>query len=310
MIKTIAILTLAVISNTGLGETAKPNIIVYYADDISARELPVYGSSVWSDPFRQNTSDSACRARTPVLDRLAEKGCWIKTAWAACVCNPSRAMMMTGRYAHIHKWWNNKDKGAGYDENGKLSTTWPVYQSSPIFCADNGTSGYGKNSGDQQKGCHIPMIIYAPGMTKQGRQDVLVSVADMMPTIADLVGFKLPPEYEVNGESLVPFLYTDQKEHRQWIYCHRGPEQLIRTRNVLKDGRDKWWDVIEDPADLTGYTQIKNWTNVSQVQRRDRDMLLKVLPQYDLYFDEYNQPCVPDQPNARKPKYFRKKKGT
>ena len=76
---------------------AKPNIVILYADDISARELPVYGSTVWSDPYRQNSSDPACRAKTPVLDRLAEEGCWIKTAWAATVCNPSRAMMMTGR---------------------------------------------------------------------------------------------------------------------------------------------------------------------------------------------------------------------
>lgn len=108
--------------------TSKPNIIVYFADDISAREFPVYGSSVWSQPTRGDTSDPAHLAKTPVMDELAEEGCWIETAWAACVCNPSRAMMMSGRYAHIHKWWNNKDKGFGPDENGKIST-WPVYQS-------------------------------------------------------------------------------------------------------------------------------------------------------------------------------------
>jgi len=52
-----------------------------------------------------------------------------------------------------------------------------------IVTADNGTGGYGKNSGDRQKGCHVPMIIYAPGMTKHGEQDVLVSLADVLPTM-------------------------------------------------------------------------------------------------------------------------------
>ncbi len=515
----------------------KPNIIIYFADDISAREIPVYGSSVWSGPMRETTSDPQYRAKTPVLDTLAEDGCWITTAWVACVCNPSRAMMMSGRYAHIHKWWNNKDKGLGPDENGKIGT-WPVYQSSPllighiaqkagygtywagktqmagsyekhgfdegcftpgklsnkdnpytdfkheykkingkrtlinvdtgkpadtywqhgwywyphvklmnhptdpkrivwwpntpeakktfdlhtygpdveldfvfdfmdrkhqegkpffiyhtthlghdafdwfdpdsksswpgtpvvkwdgnkytrkdphitgdngvydthgtvtepgihshvnyidyqiwlyrqklenmgiadntiiIFCADNGTGGYGKNSGDRQKGCHIPMIIYAPDMKKHGRQDVLMSVADILPTIADLVGFEIPAEYEINGESLVPFLITDKKEHRQWLYTYRGPEQLIRGKKVMKDGRDKWWDVSKQPVDLIDFPQVKNWKAVSQAHRQERDSLLKILPKYDLYFDEFNAPGVPMQKNQKHPRYARKK---
>lgn len=511
----------------------KPNIIIFYADDISAREIPVYGSSVWTDPYRGNTSDTDFRAKTPELDRLADEGCWISTAWAATVCNPSRAMMMTGRYAHIHKWWNNKDKGVYSDERGKL-TTWPVYESSPllighvaqkagystywagktqmagsyekhgfdegcftpgmlsdsdnpytdfkhenrivdgkkvlfnvdtgkpadtywqhgwywyphvklmnhpsaaketvwwpnseeskksfdhntygpdveldfaidfmerkhaedkpfliyhtshlghdafdwfnpeskskwpgtpivewdgekynrvnpqvtgdegvydthgtitgpgihnhvnyidyqmwlyrikleelgiadntviIFCADNGTSGYGKNSGESQKGCHIPMIIYAPGMTKQGEQDVLMSVADMLPTVADLVGFEIPADYEINGESLVPFLFTDKREHRQWIYAHRGSEQLIRGKNVLKDGRGKWWDVSEYPNDLISFPQIGDWKNISERHIEERERLLRILPEFDLYESEHEAPGIAKRPV--KVKYFK-----
>ena len=61
----------------------KPNIILYFADDISAREFPVYGSSTWTAPDTSDTSDPACRAQTPVSDQLAQDGCWIKTAWAS-----------------------------------------------------------------------------------------------------------------------------------------------------------------------------------------------------------------------------------
>lgn len=77
--RTIAMLT-SLLAMTSVQALEKPNIIVYFADDISARELPIYGSSVWTDPLRENTSDSEFRAKTPVLDKLAMQGCWIKTA--------------------------------------------------------------------------------------------------------------------------------------------------------------------------------------------------------------------------------------
>ncbi|MGA9638225.1 sulfatase-like hydrolase/transferase [Flavobacterium sp.] len=105
----------------------KHNIIILYADDISARELPIYGSTVWSNLSGGDTSDKKFRAQTPVLDKLANDGCFIKTAWASTICGPSRAMMMTGRYAHLHKWWFNSDKGKAPD--GKKS--WDLYDSSP-----------------------------------------------------------------------------------------------------------------------------------------------------------------------------------
>ena len=105
-----------------------------------------------------------------------------------------------------------------------------------IFSADNGTGGYGKNSSDRQKGCHVPLIIYAPGMKKHGEQDVLVSLADILPTIADLVGFDMPADYEINGESLLPFLFTDKEKHRNWLYTYRGPEQLRGEKTCSKTG--------------------------------------------------------------------------
>lgn len=37
-------------ANSYLHAENKPNIAILFADDISAREFPVYGSSVWSKP--------------------------------------------------------------------------------------------------------------------------------------------------------------------------------------------------------------------------------------------------------------------
>lgn len=492
----------------------QPNVVILFADDISARELPIYGSSVWTDPLRNNTSDPKLRAKTPVLDQLAYEGCWITTAWAATVCSPSRAMMMTGRHAHLHKWWDNKGKGLYQDDKGNL-VTWPLYLSSPlhlghvaqsagyqtywagktqmagdltrfgyhrgcftpgslqdkdnpytdfkhfykkvdgdrilidadtgntldtyqqhgwyfyphvrlmnhggpeekdnfqwfpntdqsrkefglhsygpdieldfifdhieeqhaankpffvyhcshlghdaydwlhpespsswpgtpviqwdgekytrtppkisgdkgqyetngtvtepgmhrhvnyldyqvwlyqqkfkelgiadntifVFCADNGTGGYGKRSSDRQKGTHVPLIIHAPGMTKKGEQDVLVSMADFLPTLAELTGGKLPADYEHNGKSLVPFLFGKENTHRDHLYAYQADHQIIRGNLVLRDGRKKWWDVSKNPADLISFPEITDWSIVSEAHRAERDKLLALLPKFSV----------------------------
>ena len=533
---------MCIVSVGSLHAKKQPNIVILFADDISARELPIYGSTAWSDPTANTTSDIKYKAKTPVLDKIANEGVWVKNAWAATVCNPSRAMMMTGRYAYQTKWWNNKDKGYGPDENGKIMT-WPVYMSSPlllghvaqqsgyatfwagktqmsgayekhgfdegcftpggndndegnpytdfkhdykkidgkrpmvnadtgepcdtyfqngwywyphvklmnhpsapnqsvwwpntpeeqknfgiatygpdvelrfvldfierkhkegkpffvyhtthlghdafnwldpngekwggskwpntpivkwdgkkytrtspkitgdngkyetygtvtepgihnhvnyidfqvwqyfekfkelgiddntifIFTADNGTSGYGKNQPTQQRGCHVPFMVYAPGLTKKGEQDILVSLADVLPTVAEVMGFSFPEDYKLDGISLAPYLFGKQNTHRDWLYTYRGPEQFVRGKSLLKDGTNKWWDVSGNPADLTSYKEVKNWPEASQGLNEEKNQLIKVLPQYDLYYDEYNAPGVTKEP-ARQPKYSRKGK--
>lgn len=150
-----------------------------------------------------------------------------------------------------------------------------------IFCADNGTLGYGKNSTDRQTGTHVPMIISAPGLTKQGEQDVLVSLADLLPTIAEVTSAKLPANYEINGKSLVPFLFGEESDHREWLYGYKDSEQVIRGKKVLRDGRGKWWDVENTPDDLISFAQIKDWQSVSGAHRDERTALLTALPRFD-----------------------------
>jgi arylsulfatase A-like enzyme len=503
----------------------KPNIILLYADDISARELPIYGATVWTLPKGGklkggDTSDTKYRAKTPVLNKLATEGLWVENTFAATICSPSRAMMMTGRYAHLHKWWHNSDKGkapkgkgswnlydsspytiahiakkGGYktfwagktqmkidgfpfDEgcftpgegsyNKAIHTTdfrletrkksgkkviynadtnkpldvksyvqsgwywkphvqlmnypgtneklvwWPnnkkakksfglntfgpdveldfifdfmerkqkekkpffVYHTSHlghdafdflhpkshnkwpgtpkiswdgtkynrtkpnvtgdngvydthrtitedgihnhvnyldyqvslymkklkelgvenntifIFCADNGTSGYGKSSNVSQKGTHVPLIIYVPGMnlTKKGKQDVLVNISDMLPTIADLAGVKIPDSYEINGESLMPFLTTNKKKHRDWIYGYHKESQIIRGDFVLRDGKGTWYDVSKTPDDLISFPKITDWSKVSKAHRKERDKLTRTAKKYDLHATEHDAP--------------------
>lgn len=64
--------------------STKPNIIVILADDLGWKDLGCYGSESF---------------QTPHLDRLAASGMRFTSAYAAsCVCSPTRASIMTGKY--------------------------------------------------------------------------------------------------------------------------------------------------------------------------------------------------------------------
>ena len=161
-----------------------------------------------------------------------------------------------------------------------------------IFTADNGTSKYGKSSPVSQRGTHVPLIIYAPclQMTKQGEQDVLVNIADMLPTIADIAGVEIPESYEVNGKSLLPFVTTDQKNHRDWIYAYHKQMQLIRGKHVLIDGQGKTYDVLEYPEDLISFPIIKNWSRVSAAHQKENQKLRAILPRFNLHEAAHDAP--------------------
>ncbi len=521
--------SLSAVASVALAQE-KPNIVIILADDISAREFPIYDSSTWSKPEGGDTQDFSFRAQTPVMESLAEQGCMISTCWSATVSSPARAQLMTGRYAHLHKWWHNGDQGRFRNAEGKQET-WCLYESSPlmigkiaqeggyatcwsgktqmahtdtnidkygfdegcytpgdlnkfsphtdftmtkidnktyiindsrdtvstyeqvsfywqpsvmvvntphntkpntmeplplsemgdyglntfgadveqdfifdfmerkhkegtpffayhtahlghdaydfinpkstspwgavpkvewmgdhyirtepnitgdegvydthnsispegihshvnyldyviwrymekfeqmgiadntilIVTADNGTLRYGKANPNGQRGVHVPLFIYAPclEMTKSGKQDVLANLADLLPTVADIVGVELPKDYDINGESLIPFLTTEKREHRQWVYSYRSEMQFIRGDKVLRDGTGKWYDVSETPDDLGSFTLIKDWSRVSAEHRAQRDELESILPEFDLHETAHDGPGGIYQPKKK-----------
>lgn len=64
--------------------TAKPNIIYVLADDLGIGNVSSYGADNY---------------KTPNIDQLAKNGIQFKHAYTAPLCGPSRAMILTGRYA-------------------------------------------------------------------------------------------------------------------------------------------------------------------------------------------------------------------
>ncbi len=87
-----------------------------------------------------------------------------------------------------------------------------------IFTTDNGTasgenifnSGMRGKKGSQYEGGHrVPMFIHWPagGFSKGRDINELSAHIDMLPTLADLCGLRLPMDYALDGRSLVPLLF-------------------------------------------------------------------------------------------------------
>ena len=70
------------------------NFLIILADDVSPDLYGAYGQPG--------------AARTPAVDRLAQEGVLFKTAWATAMCAPTRAEIMTGRYAQRTGVYHNE----------------------------------------------------------------------------------------------------------------------------------------------------------------------------------------------------------
>jgi len=81
-----------------MGKSVRPNLIVIMADDLSSVHMGLYGDH---------------KAPTPHLDRLAREGAWFCTCWATPICSPSRAQIMTGRFATRTGWYHNGMRPSG-----------------------------------------------------------------------------------------------------------------------------------------------------------------------------------------------------
>ena len=94
------------------------NVLLIMADDLGAENLGCYGNSVYS---------------TPNLDRLATEGAQFENAFAAPVCTPTRAMILTGLHPNRSGFLERLDSPLDLDKSNRLpvhlKTIGHVFQS-------------------------------------------------------------------------------------------------------------------------------------------------------------------------------------
>ncbi|MDR1958010.1 MAG: sulfatase-like hydrolase/transferase, partial [Planctomycetaceae bacterium] len=107
MFKQFVTVSFILISFTGLvfaGETnPKPNIVIFLVDDPGSADFGFQGTK---------------RVKTPNIDRLAHNGVRFTNAYTTgCVCSPTRAGLMTGRYQQRFGFDANAEGKASGDKN-------------------------------------------------------------------------------------------------------------------------------------------------------------------------------------------------
>ena len=160
---------------------------------------------------------------------------------------------------------------ANLDENmgrmtAKLKTLGLEENTILIFMTDNGPQRQRYNSGMRgikatvyEGGIRVPFFLRWPVAVKPGRIDrTLAAHIDVMPTLAEVCGGKVPRDRKIDGRSLMPIVRGDSggwADRTMFFQWHRGnvPEmhRAACARNQrwkLVEGRELY-DLENDPAE-------------------------------------------------------------
>jgi arylsulfatase A len=137
-----------------------------------------------------------------------------------------------------------------------------------MFTGDNGTTTniytrmvdgkiiQGGKGSMTDKGTHVPLIVSWPGTSPVGKTpDDLVDFSDMLPTICDLAGTKVPDNLDIDGRSLLPQLKGKKGKPRKAIFFHywgergrtpEGAREMARNHRYVLFNNGDFFDLEND----------------------------------------------------------------
>ena len=192
-----------------------------------------------------------------------------------------------------------------------------------IISTDNGTAGNitgtrhgrrvkGGKSNTTEAGVCVPLIVNGPGRVAAGKvSPALLSIADFLPTFAELAGTQPQPGYTYDGRAAVgALLGREDRSPHSWILAMGGKNDARLTRDgvqnawvyrdrVLRDERFKLhvdtrrqptalYDLAEDPAEernliasqdaVVAAARARLSAPLAGFPERDRDPIYTPLP--------------------------------
>ncbi len=127
-----------------------------------------------------------------------------------------------------------------------------------IFTGDNGTSGKitsmqngvevkGGKARTDATGTHVPFIVWGPVVNEAGQKSQeLVNFSDVLPSLVEIAGEKLPAGLTLDGRSLVPFIQNPGKTDRQQMFIHYEPRWGRQMDKLARYAFDTQWKLYED----------------------------------------------------------------
>jgi arylsulfatase A len=148
-----------------------------------------------------------------------------------------------------------------------------------FFTGDNGTGGDGKSQATE-RGARVPMIVNGPGIVKQrGSTLELADTSDILPTVAELAGAKLPTDRPIDGRSYASFLRGQADVTRDWIFAFQADRRILRTKRwLLEDNSPLHWGHLFDCGDRrdgNGYQDVtsSNESEVAGIKAKFNELL-------------------------------------
>ena len=100
----------------------------------------------------------------------------------------------------------------------------------------NGRKVKGGKIKTTENGICVPFIINSPYIVPEKETDALVDVTDLLPTLTELAGAKLPNEYIFDGRSFCKLLLGEKEDsERSWIMAMGGGNKAKLTSKGVKN---------------------------------------------------------------------------
>lgn len=133
-----------------------------------------------------------------------------------------------------------------------------------LFTSDNGPAGRkgsakplsGHKGQTLEGGMRMPTVIRWPNKINAGTEiDELLTTMDLLPTIANLIGAKVPENRVIDGKDIMPVLLNGaQSPHEYFFYSHWGILEAVRWKDwklrIIK-GEEALYNLETDIAEKT-----------------------------------------------------------
>lgn len=218
---------------------------------------------------------------------------WFHTPHLPCVAGPE--------YAKMYEHYSLEERNyygcitAMDDQIGRLVHFLKekgLYENTILcFCSDNGpevkTPGSalhlrGRKRDLYEGGIRVPSLIVFPSQLKGGvRTNHIAGTVDYLPSIVEWLN--LPqPNYELDGESLVPFLKNSTKRNKPMVFAVQEQGAVIEQQYklVCNKGINELYDISKDPSETTDLS-----LEYPEITKRLRVYLEQSLKQYQQSFE-------------------------
>lgn len=269
--------------NPGLGNRAKNNPFYENGEALDGEDPSLLGgaSRVVVDRVVPFIKDAVAQKK-PFLSVV-----WFHAPHAEVIAGPEYLAKYKdhGEAAHFYGCVTELDEQVGRIQ--RLLEELDVDQNTIIFfCSDNGpegkeasgrfagtTAGYrGRKRALYEGGVRVPALVVWPGKVEpNSTTDAICSTLDYFPTIQSIVGFEMPDDRPLDGESLLPVL-TGETTERQGPIPFRfngGRSAWVSNGYKLVMPQRELYDLKGDPFETKNVAD----SNRERVEQMEADLI-------------------------------------